>query len=93
MTPWRFQREVENDFSSGNRRELFPIYTTNGPFKNPATATTEYDAEFICRACNSHGDLLKACADAAELLSVYLPDSLPALKSIKAAVDKAKGKQ
>lgn len=92
-TPWKYQRQIESDFISGRNHPTYPIYTNGGKFGNPAEAKSEADAEFIVRACNSHDDLLAACSEAVEILSVYLPESLPTLKAIKAAVDKAKGAQ
>lgn len=92
--PWTWQQVIEGPILEGKAHvRRFPIYTAFGKWGHPADANTQADAEFIVLACNSHAGLLVACAEAAELLSVYLPESLPALKSLKAAVDKAKGKQ
>jgi hypothetical protein len=49
------------------------------------------NAKLIVRAVNAHDELVAACEEAMSILSMQLPDSLPALKQLRAALAKARG--
>jgi hypothetical protein len=61
---WRYQQEITTSpFDGAAPTMTYEVYSDSGPFRHPATAYIEADAEFIVRACNNHADLLAVLKD------------------------------